>query len=299
MSYKYSVILCTLASDGVDVWEQPQEILEKVAELGYDGVDLDAEPDKIPMAKFNEVRGIAESLGLKVPALILAWAEWHAGELRDLCSTDETVRQRTVEYTRKCIDLAATFDDPPLLEIDACPPEVEYPKTKTPRQTLRANFSKSAREICEYASKSNVPIAIEPINRFEGYAGFLNSIVEARSIADEVGLDLGVLLDFFHVNIEDGPVAETILVAGDKLRHIHLADSNRQAPGTGHIDFVQVVRSLNSIGFDGYLSVDSVPIKPDWQTLLKESIDYMKQVEKIVEIQQQVDSEMTQQLTHA
>ena len=108
-----------------------------------------------------------------------------------------------------------------------------------------------------------------------------------------------MVLDFFHVNIEDGPVAETILVAGDKLRHIHLADSNRQAPGTGHIDFVQVVRSLKSIGFDGYLSVDIVPIKPDWQTLLKESIDYMKQVEKIVEIQQQVDSEMPQQLTHA
>lgn len=299
MSYKYSVILCTLMSDGHNVWETPGEILEKVAALGYDAVDLDAEPDKIPMEKFNEVRGIAESLGLKVPALILAWAEWHAGELRDLCSTDEAVRQRAVKYTRKCIDLSATFDDPPLLEIDACPPEVEYPKSKIPRPILRENFVKSAREICEYASPRNVPIAIEPINRFEGYAGFLNSIVEARSVADEVGMDLGVLLDFFHVNIEDGPVPETILVAGDKLRHIHLADSNRQAPGTGHIDFVQVVRALNTIGFDGYASVDSVPIKPDWQTLLKESIDYMKQIEKIVELQEQVDAEMKQEVSNA
>ena len=125
------------------------------------------------------------------------------------------------------------LNNPPVLEIDACPPEVEYPKTKIPRHVLRENFAKSAREICEYASDKNVPIAIEPINRFEGYAGFLNSIVEARSIADEVGLGLGVLLDFFHVNIEDGPVAETILVAGEKLRHLHLADSNRQMPGTG------------------------------------------------------------------
>ena len=294
MSYKYSVILCTLNSVGHDVWKTPREILEYVAELGYDGVDLDAEPDKIPMEKFNEVREIAESLGLKVPALILAWAEWHAGELRDLCSTDEAVRQRTVEYARKCVDLSATFDDPPLLEIDACPPEVEYPQTKTPRNVLRANFVKSAREICEYAAPKKVPIAIEPINRFEGYAGFLNSIVEARSIADEVGMNLGVLLDFFHVNIEDGPVPETILVAGDKLRHVHLADSNRQAPGTGHIDWVQTVRAFNTIGFDGYLSVDSVPIKPDWKTLLKESIVFMKQIEQIVDVQERIDQEMKQ-----
>ncbi len=197
-----------------------------------------------------------------------------------------------MQYTRKCIDLSATFDDPPVLEIDACPPEVEYPKTKIPRHVLRENFARSAREICEYAADKNVPIAIEPVNRFEGYAGFLNSIVEARSLADEVGMGLGVLLDFFHVNIEDGPVAQTILVAGDKLRHVHLADSNRQAPGTGHIDFVEVMRAFNTIGFDGYLSVDSVPIKPDWKTLLKESIDFMKQVERVVELQQRIDSDM-------
>ena len=53
MSYKYSVILCTLNSDGADVWETPHEILEKVAEFGYDGVDLDAEPDKIPMEEIQ------------------------------------------------------------------------------------------------------------------------------------------------------------------------------------------------------------------------------------------------------
>ena len=139
MSRKYSVILCTLATDGADVWETPRELLETVADLGYDGVDLDAEPDKIPMEKFNEVRDIAHSVGLQVPGLILAWAEWHAGEVRDLCSTNEAIRQRTVEYSKKCVDLSATFDDPPVLEIDAAPPlaENDYPQTKKPEPSLR------------------------------------------------------------------------------------------------------------------------------------------------------------------
>jgi sugar phosphate isomerase/epimerase len=196
-----------------------------------------------------------------------------------------------VAYTKKCIDLAATFDKPPLLEIDAAAAKMEYPLCSTPRSELRRNFVKSAIEICDYAQPRNVPIAIEPINRFEGICGFLNSIVEARSVADEVGRGLGVLADFFHVNIEDGPVTEALRVAGDKLRHIHLADSNRQAPGTGHIDFADVVRTLNSIGFNGYLAVDSVPVKPDWKTLLHDSITFMKQVERSVELQEQIDSD--------
>ena len=73
MPNKYSVILCTLATDGVDVWKTPREVLEPIAEAGYDAVDVDAEPDKIPAEKFAEVREIAESLGLKIPALICAW----------------------------------------------------------------------------------------------------------------------------------------------------------------------------------------------------------------------------------
>jgi len=294
MTYKYSVILCTLATDGADVWQTPGPILEQVASLGYDGIDVDAEPDKISSEKFHEVIGIAKTLGLKVPALICAWSEWHAGQERDLASTDEAVRAVAVDYTKRCIDLSATLDEPALLEIDAVTSTLDYPATKIPRRILRDNFVKSAREICEYAQPRDVPIAIEPINRFEGYAGFLNSIVEARSVADEVGLDLGVLLDFFHVNIEDGPVAETILVAGDKLKHIHLADSNRQTPGTGHIDWVETVRTLKAIGFDGYLSVDSIPVKPDWKTLLRESIEFMKNIEKIVTLQESIDQEMCQ-----
>ena len=64
---------------------------------------------------------------------------------------------------------------PPLLEIDAVLYQPEYPVTKTPRHVLRQNFVKSAREACDYALPKNVPLAIEPLNRFEGYPGFLNN----------------------------------------------------------------------------------------------------------------------------
>ena len=289
MAHKYSVILVTLAGDGGNVWERPREVLETVANAGYDGVDLDAEPDRIDPQLFNEVATLAASLGLKIPALICAWGGWHAGEVRDLASSDESVRSYAVRYTLKCIDLAASLDEPPLIEIAAVPPHSEYPVTSVPRPTLRRNFVKSTREIGAYAAPRGVRVAIEPINRFEGYAGFLNSIMEAKSVADEVGADnVGVLADFFHVNIEDAALADTLRLAGDSLMCIHLADSNRQAPGTGHLDFLHVVRTLNAMGYSGYLSLDAVPAKPDWKTLVKSSIHFMKQMEQTAALQDSI-----------
>ena len=291
MAHKYSVILVTLAGDGGNVWERPREVLETVADAGYDGVDLDAEPDRIEPRQFNEVASMATSLGLKIPALICAWGGWHAGEVRDLASSDESVRSYAVSYTLKCVDLAASLAEPPVIEIAAVPPHSEYPVTSVPRPTLRRNFVKSTREIGAYAAPRGVRVAIEPINRFEGYAGFLNSIVEAKSIADEVDADnVGVLADFFHVNIEDGALTDTLRLAGDRLMCIHLADNNRQAPGTGHIDFLQVIRTLNAMGYNGYLSLDAVPAKPDWQTLVKSSIHFMKQMEQTAALQDQIAS---------
>ena len=62
----------------------------------------------------------------------------------------------------------------------------------------------SAREISRYAADRGVRVAMEPVNRFEGYAGFMNSVVDAVGVADEVGEEnLGVMVDFFHANIED------------------------------------------------------------------------------------------------
>ena len=90
-------------------------------------------------------------------------------------------------------------------------------------------------------------------------------------------------------------MTEALRLAGDKLMHIHLADSNRQAPGIGHIDFYDVVRTLNSMHYQGFFAVDSVPVKPDWKSLLRDSITFMKQVEQTVALQERIDSEMRTQ----
>ena len=284
---KYSVVLRTLHGFGeylaadANVWEHPREVLETVAAAGYDAVDLDAEPDRIPHERFEEVAAIARSLGLQVPALLAAWGRGHAGEARDLGSADEAQRAYAVSYARKCVELSARVGRP-LFEIAAVPGlSEEYMQPATLLHEARANFRRSVAELVAYAERHEVPVVIEPINRFEGYQGFMNSVAEAMDLVDEIDSPcLGVMADCFHVNIEDTSVVDALTRAGAKLLHVHLADSTRYAPGTGHIDFLQVIRTLQSIGYRGYLAVDCVPHLPDWRSSLSHSIAFMKQMER-------------------
>ena len=285
---KYSVIVDTLASFGLDIWEQPREVLDLIKNAGYDGIDLTAEPNQIEIGRYREIAEIARSMGLEIAALLGAWATWHAGEVRDLASTDEAVRRYAIGYAQKCTDLAVDLSVS-VYEICCCPAEPKYPVSDVPLPTVRQNFVESAREISRYAADRGVRVAMEPVNRFEGYAGFMNSVVDAVGVADEVGEEnLGVMVDFFHANIEDVSVPDAIRRAERRLMLIHLADSNRQMPGMGHIDFTGVIRELDEIGFEGYLSLDCLPARPDPTTYLGHSINYMKRLEEAVALEKRL-----------
>ena len=288
MALKYSIIIDTLATFGLSIWDNPGEVFERVAHAGYDGVDITAEPDRIDLERYREVTDIARAAGLEVAALLGAWAIWHAGEARDLGSLDDAVRRQASDYAKKCTNVAVELNVG-VYEICCAPAVPQYPAHETPLNIVRENFVKSAREISQHAARQGVSVAMEPINRFEGYAGFMNSVVDAVSVAEEVGEDnLGVMVDFFHANMEDVSVPSAIRWAGPRLMLIHLADSNRQMPGTGHVDFTQVIRELDEIDFDGYLSLDCLPARPDAKTYLEGSIGYMKQLEQAVVVEQQL-----------
>lgn len=289
MPIKYSVVLGTLRSgdQGCDVWKHPNQVLEAILEAGYDGVDIDAEPDRISNSSYEEMKKLTSSLGLQVPALLGAWAPWHAGEERDLASTEEEVRKRGINYAQRSINLASSFDKPPLFQLCACPLANEYPLSSTPYEILRRNFLDSTKIITEYAFSKNVNIAIEPITKFEGYAGFLNKVPEALELIEEVNAtNLGIQTDFFHMNIEDADFFRTLKSTSGKLMHVHMADTNRGSLGTGHLNFSRAVSTLSEINYTGYLSLDSVPAKPNWKTMIDQGINYMKGIERKQSINQ-------------
>jgi sugar phosphate isomerase/epimerase len=123
------------------------------------------------------------------------------------------------------------------------------------RRRQRGWFLETIRECADFAAPHGVRLGIEPLNRYE--TNYLNTVAEALEFLEEVDRpNVGLLLDTFHMNIEEPSLEAAIDAAGDRLVNVHLADSNRRAPGFGHTNLGSVVSRLRAIGYDGCLSME-------------------------------------------
>lgn len=100
------------------------------------------------------------------------------------------------------------------------------------------------------AEDYGVTYCVEVVNRYEGC--ILNTASEAMNYIKRVDADnIGVLLDTYHMNIEEDSFRDAILTAGDKLLGLHTGDNNRRCPGRGHIDFDEIFKALAEVNFKG------------------------------------------------
>ena len=114
-------------------------------------------------------------------------------------------------------------------------------------------------ELAEHAAREGVWLSLEPINRYEDY--MVNRMDQAVELAEEVRRrdrtrPVRVCADLFHMNIEEDDLPTAITAAGPLIGHVHVDDSNRLQPGTGHLDFAGAFGALHEIGYDGWLTLE-------------------------------------------
>ena len=238
--------------------------LEAVAAAGYHGAELAVRN----AAEVNgpELLAAAGELGLDIPAVGTGqmWGE----ERLSLTSADEKVRRSAIDRIKEHIALAAELDAIVIIGLvrGVFPAEEQ-------KQRSWERLEEGLRELGGYAGRQEVRIAVEAINRYE--TAYVNSAAEGIELLERVGEEsLGLLLDTFHMNIEEPSMVESIRATQDRLFHFHLADSNRRYPGAGHIDFRAVLDALLEIGYDAYLSGEFLP-EPDAPTSIKRGRDHM------------------------
>jgi sugar phosphate isomerase/epimerase len=110
-------------------------------------------------------------------------------------------------------------------------------------------------ELGAHAAELGVALLLEPLNRYEDH--MVNTLAQAAELIAEAGTGgLAVLADTYHMNIEEDDLCAALRAVAPVLGAVHLSDSNRAQPGTGHIPFPAVVATLREIAFDGVLSVE-------------------------------------------
>ena len=159
-------------------------------------------------------------------------------------------RNAAVQFLKGCVDFTIQVGAPILLVLPF--PAGRTTPTGDPQsedewlslaETERDNAVESVRQVSGYALSQDLILAVEPINRFETYQ--LTTLDQAIGFLQEVDADnVKINLDTYHMNIDESDPVEAVLRAGDFLVHMHVADSNRQAPGSGHTDFVSLFKAL-------------------------------------------------------
>ncbi len=115
---------------------------------------------------------------------------------------------------------------------------------------------------------------------------FVNTAANHKRMIDLTDRDnIGIQLDWFHVNMEELNPYEAVMDAQPLLWHLHFRDSNSLTPGYGKTDFKAVFRALKKTGYDGYCTIESAPMIPDPDTAARDGIDYLKFCERIAEYQ--------------
>jgi sugar phosphate isomerase/epimerase len=234
------------------------DAFRQAAGFGCQGVEIHMRQAEDVDVKL--VKRLMADYGLGVPTLGTGMA---AGDGLSFTHADAEVRARTVRRVRGHIDFAA--------EVGSAVTIGSLSGKLGERRDGRSKALESLAEVCVLARRAGVTVLLEPLNRYE--CDYLNTLADGMRAATEIGApNLKLLADTFHMNIEEADIAASLKAAGSLVGHVHLADTNRQAPGHGHLDVAAVLKTLDEIGYQGYLSFEVLPLPTPGQAI-RDGID--------------------------
>lgn len=227
----------------------------RVKRLGFDLLELNGA--MLPGMDSRTRAGIkaeAEKAGI-----LISWGLGLSKKL-DVSSLDETIRKNGVAFMKRMIEGIQELGGGLVGgTVHSYWPAV-FPEGMDSKEPIRAQSIKSMRELAPYAEDRGVTLNIEVINRFEQF--LVNDAREAVAYVEEIGNPAcRILLDTFHMNIEEDSIGDAIRHAGKYLASIHLGETNRKLPGMGRMPWAEIRKALDDIKFTGPLVMEPFLMK--------------------------------------
>jgi len=241
--------------------------LRTAAEWGFEGAELMLKNPALLDSR--EIRRLLDRYELGLVGLCSGhmWGEDRLG----LVGPHPEVCRQAMQRLKAMVDLAAEFGPGTMLNIGRSRGRAdEADLDGSWRRTVAA-----LRELADYALPQGVRLVLEPINHYE--ANMILTTQDGMQMCRDVDRpNLGLILDVYHMNIEDVNVYDSLREAKQYLWHVHFSDNNRKWPGNAHLDFPGVIATLRELGYAGYVSAEILPW-PDPETAGRSTIEYLRQ----------------------
>jgi sugar phosphate isomerase/epimerase len=244
--------------------DDPCRLVDRCSDLGYDGVELAlrfAEQVNVP-----EIKRRLAATGMEIPCI--SSGQVFAADHLYFTHPDASAREAAVQRIGSMIRLAAEF----------------HAKVNTGRvrgvihegettETAASRYLACLDRCADVAEPLGVELIVEPVNRYE--VNFINNCAEGLEIVRRCGRPCVKLMpDVFHMNIEDASFRQSLEAAREFITYVHVADSNRLAPGWGHLPFDEIFAILSDIGYDGYLTAEILP-RPEPAAAARQAIRFL------------------------
>ena len=223
--------------------EPIEKTVERIAAMGYEKIEIQGTPELYDTKKIGQ---LLKDNGIGCWGSVTLML----GE-RNLLAKNKKQRAMSVQYVKDVVRMVKELDGQMVSVVPATVGKI-VPDGRPDEEWDWA--VEGLQEIYAYAENLGILIGIEPINRFETY--FINRGDQALALAKAVGLNCGVCLDTFHMNIEEDNLYDAIRRAKGRLVGFHVADNNRMAPGMGTLNWAKIIKTLREIGYDKVLSVE-------------------------------------------
>jgi D-psicose/D-tagatose/L-ribulose 3-epimerase len=236
------------------LWTSPfttqsiNELFPKIAQIGFDVVEIAVEDPAL--IDIKKVKSALKDHGLKASVC------GAFGSSRDLTHESRDVQQNALSYIESCLDICAEIG----VDFLGGPMYSAVGKARMLGPSERKKewdlAVKNLQLICEMAAARNLKIALEPLNRFE--SDLVNTTDDVLRMVKDIDHPAAcVMLDSFHMSIEERDVERAIISAGDKLIHLQVSENYRGAPGSGQTPWNAYRKGLEQIGYKGIVTIES------------------------------------------
>jgi D-psicose/D-tagatose/L-ribulose 3-epimerase len=226
--------------------EQHLDLFDRIAAIGFDGVEFSLyDPNASP---WPAMKRRLDDLGLKRTGVTMVSGD------DSLADESPAVRRHAVDHLKACLDVGAFMG----VEVMAGPLVVPVGKLvgrgRTEGEWARA--VEGLREVALHAREVGIPLAMEPLNRFESY--FLNTAADAAALVAEVDVEgFGYLFDTFHFNIEERDLVGALRATLPAVKHFHASENDRSTPGVGHVPWKALFAELHAADYQGWVTIEA------------------------------------------
>lgn len=243
--------------NAITVQEQhlPGDTLEQKFEIaqawGFDGIELRSRGDYHFASRLPELRRAAAS-GVVMPTTCVEMSHF-------IGAFDSDLREDAIVQLSSQLTVMAEIGGVGVMTPGSYGmfsrrlPPFEPPRSPEEDRSILLD---ALGRLGEHAEKEGVELFLEPLNRYEDY--LVNTLAQAADLIQEVGSPaVRIVADTYHMNIEEADPAAALLAVAPYIGHLQASDSNRLEPGAGHIDWALFGATVNAIGYDRSIAIES------------------------------------------